>query len=162
MTQKEVTLDVAAFLDAPEARTLAGIAVRDVRAIAELFLLAAYEDLGKKPRLLDDTDLETLLGESLPARMKPRDPRAEHVPAVLRAYLDHLEATQAVTRSYELRKGFEASIDGFVATVRTGKNEQQRVARQDPVVHHAPKLGRNDPCFCGSGKKFKKCHGKNA
>ena len=21
-----------------------------------------------------------------------------------------------------------------------------------------PKLGRNDPCFCGSGKKFKKCH----
>jgi preprotein translocase subunit SecA len=23
-----------------------------------------------------------------------------------------------------------------------------------------PKLGRNDPCFCGSGKKFKKCHGR--
>jgi preprotein translocase subunit SecA len=21
------------------------------------------------------------------------------------------------------------------------------------------KLGRNDPCWCGSGKKFKKCHG---
>jgi uncharacterized protein YecA (UPF0149 family) len=25
-----------------------------------------------------------------------------------------------------------------------------------------PKLGRNDPCHCGSGKKFKKCHGQNA
>jgi hypothetical protein len=23
----------------------------------------------------------------------------------------------------------------------------------------AVKLGRNDPCYCGSGKKFKKCHG---
>jgi preprotein translocase subunit SecA len=23
----------------------------------------------------------------------------------------------------------------------------------------APKLGRNDPCYCGSGKKYKKCHG---
>jgi len=22
-----------------------------------------------------------------------------------------------------------------------------------------PKLGRNDPCYCGSGRKFKKCHG---
>ena len=22
-----------------------------------------------------------------------------------------------------------------------------------------PKVGRNDPCYCGSGKKFKKCHG---
>jgi preprotein translocase subunit SecA len=23
-----------------------------------------------------------------------------------------------------------------------------------------PKLGRNDPCYCGSGKKYKNCHGK--
>jgi preprotein translocase subunit SecA len=22
-----------------------------------------------------------------------------------------------------------------------------------------PKVGRNDPCWCGSGKKFKRCHG---
>ena len=25
-----------------------------------------------------------------------------------------------------------------------------------------PKLGRNDPCFCGSGRKYKKCHGTSA
>jgi preprotein translocase subunit SecA len=25
-----------------------------------------------------------------------------------------------------------------------------------------PKVGRNDPCPCGSGKKFKACHGKLA
>ena len=24
-----------------------------------------------------------------------------------------------------------------------------------------PKLGRNDPCYCGSGKKYKKCHYPN-
>jgi preprotein translocase subunit SecA len=28
-----------------------------------------------------------------------------------------------------------------------------------PVQHQGPKLGRNDPCYCGSGKKYKKCHG---
>ena len=27
------------------------------------------------------------------------------------------------------------------------------------TVHKAPTPGRNDPCFCGSGKKYKKCHG---
>lgn len=27
-------------------------------------------------------------------------------------------------------------------------------------VHQSPKVGRNDPCPCGSGKKFKKCCGK--
>ena len=30
---------------------------------------------------------------------------------------------------------------------------------QDPFVKTGPDLGRNDPCHCGSGKKFKKCHG---
>ncbi|HJM55960.1 MAG TPA: SEC-C metal-binding domain-containing protein [Planctomycetota bacterium] len=45
-------------------------------------------------------------------------------------------------------------------TVRTGQNLHHHHARQEPVVHHAEKLGRNDPCSCGSGKKFKKCHGK--
>jgi SEC-C motif-containing protein len=29
-----------------------------------------------------------------------------------------------------------------------------------PVRRDAPKVGRNDPCSCGSGLKFKKCHGK--
>ncbi|MBQ3660901.1 MAG: SEC-C domain-containing protein [Firmicutes bacterium] len=24
------------------------------------------------------------------------------------------------------------------------------------------KIGRNDPCPCGSGKKYKNCHGRNA
>ena len=24
-----------------------------------------------------------------------------------------------------------------------------------------PKIGRNDPCYCGSGKKYKYCHGKS-
>jgi len=30
------------------------------------------------------------------------------------------------------------------------------------VVRKDPKVGRNDPCWCGSGKKFKKCHGATA
>lgn len=29
-----------------------------------------------------------------------------------------------------------------------------------PVVRANPKIGRNDPCSCGSKKKFKKCCGK--
>jgi uncharacterized protein len=32
--------------------------------------------------------------------------------------------------------------------------------RVEPVRREAPKVGRNDPCPCGSGKKFKQCHGK--
>ncbi len=31
---------------------------------------------------------------------------------------------------------------------------------QAPVVREGAKVGRNDPCPCGSGKKYKKCCGK--
>ncbi|HEV57869.1 MAG TPA: hypothetical protein ENN87_10305 [Phycisphaerales bacterium] len=48
--------------------------------------------------------------------------------------------------------------------------ERQRAAaaapQGEPVVKtirlEQPKVGRNDPCPCGSGKKYKKCCGKNA
>jgi preprotein translocase subunit SecA len=38
------------------------------------------------------------------------------------------------------------------------------VAASVPIVEtrrldEHEKIGRNDPCWCGSGKKFKKCHG---
>ncbi len=38
------------------------------------------------------------------------------------------------------------------------QGEQQRT---QPIIN-GPKVGRNDPCPCGSGKKFKNCHGRNA
>src|SRR5687767_4517023 len=37
--------------------------------------------------------------------------------------------------------------------------EGGRDAKVETVHRNAPKVGRNDPCPCGSGKKFKKCHG---
>ena len=33
---------------------------------------------------------------------------------------------------------------------------------ENPTVREEPKIGRNDPCPCGSGKKYKKCCGKGA
>ena len=32
----------------------------------------------------------------------------------------------------------------------------------DTLRRDAPKVGRNDPCPCGSGRKFKQCHGAAA
>ncbi|MCL5261490.1 MAG: preprotein translocase subunit SecA [Gammaproteobacteria bacterium] len=41
-----------------------------------------------------------------------------------------------------------------------GTAEKAEAASPIPFVRHAPKVGRNDPCPCGSGKKYKQCHGK--
>jgi preprotein translocase subunit SecA len=44
------------------------------------------------------------------------------------------------------------SNGGDVAVAAVPRTEQRVVADKD-------KIGRNDPCWCGSGKKYKKCHG---
>jgi len=43
------------------------------------------------------------------------------------------------------------------APARTGGDDVIKT-----VKHEGPKVGRNDPCPCGSGKKYKKCHGAAA
>ncbi|MCK6407435.1 MAG: preprotein translocase subunit SecA [Rhodocyclaceae bacterium] len=40
-----------------------------------------------------------------------------------------------------------------------GGGDADETTAQQPI-HAAPKVGRNDPCPCGSGKKYKHCHGK--
>ncbi len=42
----------------------------------------------------------------------------------------------------------------------SSQQPQQQERRVEPV-RSEPKIGRNDPCPCGSGKKFKHCHGKD-
>ena len=41
-----------------------------------------------------------------------------------------------------------------------GHNESGEHAEKTPFVRGGEKVGRNDPCPCGSGKKYKQCHGK--
>jgi len=42
--------------------------------------------------------------------------------------------------------------------VHAGSPSEAPVSQQT-VTREGPKVGRNDPCPCGAGKKFKKCHG---
>jgi preprotein translocase subunit SecA len=43
-----------------------------------------------------------------------------------------------------------------------GQTAPQQPQPQQPIHRDHPKIGRNDPCPCGSGKKYKHCHGKLA
>ena len=44
-------------------------------------------------------------------------------------------------------------VDGNISEKEGGMNKT--------VVNEGPKVGRNDPCPCGSGKKYKNCYGRN-
>ncbi|MFD1628808.1 preprotein translocase subunit SecA [Pseudopedobacter beijingensis] len=43
-----------------------------------------------------------------------------------------------------------------------GMEDTREIQKTQPIVRQEEKIGRNDPCPCGSGKKYKSCHGANA
>ncbi len=54
-----------------------------------------------------------------------------------------------------------SAIDGMNIEGETVPNKSSNEKAQ-PIKNDGPKVGRNDPCPCGSGKKYKNCCGKNA
>jgi hypothetical protein len=161
MTDRRVLLEAAAFLGSPHA-AIAGVNAGGVRTVVQNFLQACYVDVGKVPRLLDGEDMQQLLLQVLPRHFGVRDPLAASVDPVLTAYLKFLEETQVVPAMYELRRALDAHAAGFRAAVQSGAAHGEGIAdtgTPGTVRHHASKTGRNDPCPCGSGRKFKKCCG---
>ena len=57
-----------------------------------------------------------------------------------------------------------SDLAGHLSNVTyTHPNEDGSVSQEvdpDTLAQAVPKVGRNEPCPCGSGKKYKSCHGK--
>jgi uncharacterized protein len=73
---------------------------------------------------------------------------------------DDLAYTKALDAEHPLRSLDEAIDDlvgNVVAVCDLARGERLKV---DTVRRAGPKVGRNDACPCGSGKKFKQCHGR--
>ena len=98
-----------------------------------------------------EADLRRVLLEEMPALDLPPALRPA-VPETLGAFLDWLEDTG--------RLGGGRSLARFVGALRPAYAERcspKGGLRIPPVVKKTADIGRNDPCPCGSGKKFKKC-----
>ena len=53
-----------------------------------------------------------------------------------------------------------AAASGGVPEGYADPDEPAAAPVQQRRVDDADQIGRNDPCWCGSGKKYKKCHGQ--
>ncbi|HET8897714.1 MAG TPA: preprotein translocase subunit SecA [Rhodanobacteraceae bacterium] len=53
-----------------------------------------------------------------------------------------------------------AEANAMAAEPAMAGGEDPTAHASGPVYRETPKVGRNDPCPCGSGKKFKQCHGR--
>jgi preprotein translocase subunit SecA len=74
--------------------------------------------------------------------------------------LQPVAAPQALAYEHEQLQGADAiaAAGGGLATL-AAPAEATAMGTPKPVVNEHRDIGRNDPCWCGSGKKFKRCHG---
>jgi preprotein translocase subunit SecA len=70
-------------------------------------------------------------------------------------------APQALAYEHEQLQGADAiaAAGGGAATALAAPPATTPMGSPKPVVNEHRNIGRNDPCWCGSGKKFKRCHG---
>jgi preprotein translocase subunit SecA len=76
---------------------------------------------------------------------------------VVRDEQEEMERLERLERQRARRQAAGMAFTGAMATA-TAAGDTEAV-RHTPYVRDTPKMKPNDPCYCGSGKKFKKCHG---
>ncbi|MBR1785397.1 MAG: preprotein translocase subunit SecA [Bacteroidales bacterium] len=72
------------------------------------------------------------------------------------------EARQPQAPQRGLRAGRSNDFDRAAEQQRQAIDSSRQQPQRTSPVHVEKKVGRNDPCPCGSGKKYKNCHGRDA
>jgi preprotein translocase subunit SecA len=176
MDEKQVTREVILAIDDrfhPEMRRM------------ERQVLLQIVDASWKDHLLAMDHLRSAIGLKGYAQM---DPKVEYKREGMRMYGDMWfsigeRMTDLIFRMEALDTDFIASTmpetvarhDAAPSALRQAAASSQQEAdlaaadragaepkgRVDPIRNVGQKVGRNDPCPCGSGKKYKACHGRN-
>ena len=147
----------------------AGIGEENLRQLEKYFLLMTIDSLWKEHLLTLDH-----LRESVGLRgYGQKDPLQEYKKEAFHLFVELMRRIKEITLSYlfrvEIEKGESVSEEEMLETSAKKKKLQykkdeifdssEKEKKQQPV--RSRKIGRNDPCPCGSGKKYKKCCGRH-
>ncbi|HTO52389.1 MAG TPA: SEC-C metal-binding domain-containing protein [Myxococcota bacterium] len=155
------SFELEEFLASQEARAVTGPDEGERRELATR-LRHALDEVGRPLSKLSSGDLHGWLFHAVPDRFEPGEPLTRHVGAVLSAMVHYAARTTGETLG-RLEQEIEEALPDLEHALAHGHSHghhhHDEEDAQEPYVRGAPKIGRNDPCPCGSGKKFKKCHG---
>ena len=80
---------------------------------------------------------------------------------VVKFLLNARKKEGGVSKREETSKITNAGLEDTAINLVDGSYKKDEGGMNKTVVNNEPKVGRNDPCPCGSGKKYKNCCGKN-
>ena len=146
-TREKIENWVSDFCMSDDVRSFAQ-PVKEIAAdVLVQFLDQACGARGVEPEEIEEADVkQALVGHvarlNLAAEIKP------HMAALCAAFLAHLENAG--------RLGGGQILGAYARALQAAFDEASSGKRK-PVVRPGSKIGRNDPCPCGSGLKYKKC-----
>lgn len=85
--------------------------------------------------------------------------RRETTELLMKVHIQQKSAEEAAAENARKLKAMEAENSRRLQERRSMEQAGSGEQRRQPVKRSEPKVGRNDPCPCGSGKKYKNCHG---
>jgi preprotein translocase subunit SecA len=74
-------------------------------------------------------------------------------------YITHVEAS-AIEEVPDEDEGLEGAVTNANVVAPGATELPVHAAAKKPLPKQGDKIGRNEPCWCGSGRKFKQCHGR--
>jgi preprotein translocase subunit SecA len=114
-------------------------------------LIYKFEAFNLFKQMLLETNrniISFLLRAGIPMQEEPHQAQPQELP-------QRTDMSNMRTNSAEV----DARGEAYAADEEDYYTEPEVAVKRQPVVT-GPKIGRNDPCPCGSGKKYKQCHGK--
>lgn len=113
-----------------------------------IYKFEAFELYKQMMREINQTIVSFLMRAGIPMQDTP--PQAAQMP----------EQRTDMSQMHNNKREIDAAGQDYAANENDYYDEPQDTAVKRTPVQAGPKIGRNDPCPCGSGKKYKSCHGK--
>lgn len=130
------------------------------RKVGKSLPTLTQENIAAAGEMVDEALTQVEGIESRPVHERCAEPLVEtqpHIYAKLGELLEEDVREEVITEECAglIFRPTQVVIESFDAAIEGRRPGERR----GPVVRDTPKVGRNDPCPCGSGKKYKRCHG---
>ena len=149
--RERIDMWAADFAETPAFGALTPAEKEAAVPLASEFLRAACAAERVGPDEVGEAGFRAALLERIPALELPEEVRAR-APEILALFLESLQA-----------QGRHPGGSAFMRALAPAYRERLKPGggvRTPPLRRGTEPIGRNDPCPCGSGKKFKKCCGE--
>ncbi len=134
-----------------------------VKSVLDYLFFNENKEMGE----LNEINLKHFLLDYAPRKLNFTAEAVKEVPVILPSFFEFLEANGYIKNSGQLvnvvKENSRQLLKSLPTTKTTIKQSKEKVVakkKSTPGSKPVMTAGRNDPCPCGSGKKYKKCCGK--